>query len=137
MHVNNHGGCPSCKWSKGENATAAALEDLGIMHITQWTHETCRDKRLLRFDFYLPEYGALIEFDGAQHFKPVRWPGGMKPEDAKRVFLGTQRRDRIKNDWAKANGYALLRVSDINAIETEVLAFVAGLHNTEEEGEVA
>ena len=38
----------------------------------------CKRKNKLRFDFYLPKYNVLIEYDGMQHFKPIIFFGGIK-----------------------------------------------------------
>ncbi|MFF8917463.1 hypothetical protein ACF08M_30185 [Streptomyces sp. NPDC015032] len=119
-------GCPACSFSKGERAVAQVLAELGVLFDQEWSHPTCRNKKPLRFDFHLPRHRALIEFDGPQHFAPVRrW--GMTEADAERQFAGVQHRDRIKTDWAKANDYQLLRVADVAAVEGAVSQFIAVL----------
>ncbi|MEV0446294.1 hypothetical protein AB0I84_50090, partial [Streptomyces spectabilis] len=123
-------GCPTCSLSKGEQAVARVLDELGVLFDQEWSHPTCRHKKPLRFDFHLPRHRALIEFDGSQHFQPVS-RSGMTAADAERAFLGVQHRDRIKTDWAKANGYQLLRVADVAAVEDEVSQFLAVLTENE------
>ena len=61
-----------------------------------------------RFDFYLPRYNLFIEYDGEQHYKPVRFFGN--EEDAENVFKRTQEHDRIKNQYCKDNNINLLRI---------------------------
>ena len=56
------------------------------------------------FDFFLPDYNLLIEYDGEQHFKPVQTYGG---EEALKKLLV---RDEFKNRWAWENGYMLMRI---------------------------
>ncbi|MDW6058181.1 hypothetical protein SAZ11_08780 [Streptomyces sp. FXJ1.4098] len=123
-------GCPVCLLSKGEQAIAQVLDEFAVLFDREWSHPTCRHKKPLRFDFHLPHHRALIEFDGLQHFQPVRRPG-MTEGDAERQFAGIQHRDRIKTDWAKANDYQLLRVADLDAIEDEVSQFIAVLTDDE------
>ncbi|WP_340375900.1 hypothetical protein U5640_12535 [Streptomyces sp. SS7] len=123
-------GCPACLLPKGEQAIARVLDELGVLSDQEWGHPTCRHKKPLRFDFHLPRHRALIEFDGLQHFQPVRRPG-MAEGDAERELVGVQHRDRIKTAWAKANDYQLLRVTDLDAIEVEVPRFIAVLKEDE------
>lgn len=123
-HIYNGSGCPLCAGSKGEKLVSRVLDGLGVDHQPQWSHPTCRDRAPLLFDFYMPPLRALIEFDGIQHFEPVKWFDAVTDEQADAQFLVTQRRDRIKNDWAAVNGYPLLRVSELKDVEAEVTDFV-------------
>ena len=58
----------------------------------------------LRFDFFLPEYDILIEYDGQQHFKPVSIMGGERWHEL------CKRNDALKNEWAKKKGMLLIRI---------------------------
>ena len=81
--------------------------------------DNCKGKRrVLSFDFYLPEYNILIEFDGRQHFEPVNFHG-CSDEQAQKSYLELKENDKIKNDFAKLNNYHLLRIKfdQINKIE--------------------
>lgn len=60
---------------------------------------------LLRFDFYIPSLGVLIEVDGAQHFHQVK-----KFQRTYSEFLQTQGNDRRKNSYCLANGIPLYRI---------------------------
>jgi hypothetical protein len=44
----------------------------------------------------------------------------MSQEEAHARFEGVRRRDRIKNDWAKENGWTMLRLTDAATIEEEL-----------------
>jgi len=107
---NNMGGCLSCatkvgQVSVGERTIAEYLESCKIEYIQQYTDSRCKYKSngVLRFDFYIPELNLLIEYDGAQHFVAVDFFGGEES------FKRTQIRDKIKNSWAKENGFNLVR----------------------------
>lgn len=50
--------------SKGENKIEQILQDNNIKFERQKTFNDCRNINLLRFDFYLPEFDLLIEYDG-------------------------------------------------------------------------
>ena len=66
------------------------------------------DDNYYRYDFYLPQYNLFIEYDGEQHFKPVRFYGN--EEDAEIVFKRTQEHDKIKNRYCEENNINLLRI---------------------------
>lgn len=117
-HLKGHG-CPDCQASRGELTIAAILDRLGTECIRQWTHPQCRDKGLLKFDFYLPNINLLIEYDGIQHFKPINFTGRKIEKELLEEFNAIQRRDEIKTAFAQSNGIELLRipytVSDLEA----------------------
>lgn len=103
-HLNGQG-CKLCKSnSKGEEYIASHLEKLGIKYIRQHGFDTCRYINRLNFDFYLPELNICIEFDGVQHFKPVKDFGGEKE------FEEIKKRDECKNIWCVENSIKLLRI---------------------------
>jgi G:T-mismatch repair DNA endonuclease (very short patch repair protein) len=64
------------------------------------------------YDFYLPEYNILIEVDGDfWHCNPTKFPQAEYITQKRNIL-----RDQEKNQWAKDNGYKLLRFweDDIN-----------------------
>jgi very-short-patch-repair endonuclease len=65
----------------------------------------------LKFDFYLPKYNLLIEFDGQQHYIPYR---GNIIELEKTKF-----RDNIKTEYCENNIIKLLRIkyTKLNKLE--------------------
>lgn len=103
-HLNKRG-CPICCESRGERKIVLFLESEGIPYQKQKKFDTCRYKRKLSFDFFVPDYNACIEFDGRQHFFPSVYFGGM-PE-----FERTKKVDWIKNQFCLNNGIKLIRVS--------------------------
>lgn len=60
--------------------------------------------RMLRPDFYLPDYNTFIEFDGQQHHEAVSLFGG---EEGLRK---TQERDALKNAYAYEHGIKMIRI---------------------------
>lgn len=98
-------GCPDCRESKGEKHIAELLTNKNITFIRQKTFEDCKGKsRKLLFDFYLPQYNILIEYDGRQHFEAFDFFGG--DEALQRVKL----HDKIKNEYADKNNIKLIRI---------------------------
>ena len=100
--------CPTCKRSFGELQVAKWLDENNIEYIEQFSDDSLRFKGKLKFDFMLPKFKIIIEYDGLQHFKPVDFFNG------EGGYKETVIKDIIKNEWAKVNGYKVLRISHIN-----------------------
>jgi len=97
--------CDNCRISsKGEERISEWLKNKNINFEREKTFDGCVDKNRLRFDFYLPNYNILIEFDGEQHFKSIEMFGGLKN------LRDTQKKDKIKNKWAYHKGIDLIRI---------------------------
>lgn len=113
-HTKENGtGCPMCKQSKGEKKIYDLLVKLGINFIQEYKIPNFN----FRYDFYLPDYNILIEYDGALHFKAVEHFGGEAHLNL------TKYRDLMKNRLAKKYGYRLIRLKylDINNLELQLL----------------
>ncbi len=85
-----------------------------IKFIRQYRIAECKNKRALPFDFAIfnennSELICLIEYDGEQHFKPVRFIG-MSVEDSLKAFETTKEKDNIKNDYCIVNNIKLIRI---------------------------
>jgi len=65
---------------------------------------------LLRYDFYIPSLNTLLEFDGKQHFKPIRWTILETDEQVKEHFEYIQLCDKLKNEYATNNNIKLVRI---------------------------
>jgi hypothetical protein len=92
--------------SKGEAAVAQYLEERNIQFTAQKKYPNCRHKQLLSFDFCLKLNNTeiLIEYNGRQHYEPVKIFGG----DDK--FADQTIRDSIKKEFASANGIPLITI---------------------------
>lgn len=92
-----------CIKSKGELKITQILKEHNIIFEQQKTFDTCRfpdTNALARFDFYLPEYNTLIEYDGRQHFDKNN------PWYSEYNIL----HDQYKNQWCKENNVPLIRI---------------------------
>lgn len=110
--------CPICyyKKSQGEIQIVTFLEKHKIIYLREFSF---KDLPKCRYDFYLPEYQMLIEYDGIQHFQPVDFFGGEKS------FLETQKNDKNKNNFAIKNNLKLIRIpydefNNLNNILTQI-----------------
>ena len=117
-------GCPECiQNSKGEEYIKNYLERNEIKYIRQKSFDDCKYINRLNFDFYLPDMNICLEFDGLQHFEPVKEFGGEKEFD---LIL---KRDECKNKWCIENRVSLVRIrydefDKISEILDEKLQFV-------------
>jgi very-short-patch-repair endonuclease len=66
------------------------------------------------FDFFIEKYNLCIEFDGEQHFKAIKYFGGVKNLKLQ------QKRDSIKNIYCKNNNINLLRIRFDENIEEKI-----------------
>lgn len=96
--------CGCFNKSKGELLIEKILTENHIDFIKQKRFDDCRNNKPLPFDFYLPNYNACIEYDGRQHFEPVKFWGG---EERFRIRIIN---DSIKNDYCKNKGINLIRI---------------------------
>lgn len=91
LHLIGHG-CPKCKSSKGE----LALIKIFKKHSINFKHQFKFDKyKKLRYDFYLKDLNLLVEFHGGQHYKPIKWFGGIEG------FKSSIKRDAFKKSLAR------------------------------------
>lgn len=114
--------CPNCKQlnSKGCAEIERLLKLKGINYAREVKLENCKNIFQLPFDFAITENSKikmLIEYDGEQHFKPIKYYGGYKK------FKERIKRDNIKNEYCKRNHLKLLRIkyTDFDKIQ-EILS---------------
>ena len=118
----NSNGCKYCHESQGERLIRLALEALKIDYEQEKRFADCRDRKELPFDFWLPDFATLIEFQGQQHFVSARRFGGDK------ALKGTRKRDQIKREWANDRGINLITIQGYGGIKHSILS---GLEPTE------
>ena len=63
-----------------------------------------------KFDFFLPDLNFIIEYDGEQHFKPIKFGASISDKDAYENLMSLQIADFIKNEWAELNKIKLHRI---------------------------
>lgn len=95
--------------SKGQKKIADILRENNIEFTQEKRFSTCvfgdGGQAQARFDFYLPQYNCLIEYDGQQHF--IEGKGYF---DNPKKFQKTKEHDQIKNNWCKQNHIFLIRI---------------------------
>lgn len=95
--------CPTCsqRESKAELFIREYLTRKNLLFIQEKRFDDCKDIRPLPFDFYLPDYNLVIEFDGQHHYYAIH---------GEKRFQKTQQHDLMKNEYCKQKGIELLRI---------------------------
>lgn len=110
--IHNKCACTVCNkgMSNPEKRIYKLLESNGIKFEFQkiFPDLNVGKNRYLRYDFYIPSLNLLIEYDGEQHFKPVRIY--KSTDEAAISFNRTLDNDRIKNEFAIQKNIFLERI---------------------------
>lgn len=102
--------CPKCnKRSLGEQKIFEILSDKGLYVLEQHRFKDCKYKNTLPFDFYIPNKNACVEYDGEQHFTPVKF-NGISYDKAKQLFESNKIRDKIKTEYCEKHKIRLIRI---------------------------
>lgn len=109
-------GCPKCfkTKSKGEIIIQQWLQAHQINYIYQYY---IKELNNCSYDFYLPDYQILIEYQGQQHYFPINYFGGQQKFNEQLI------RDKAKVDYANKNNYHLIIIpyTDFNNINSYLL----------------
>lgn len=98
-------GCPKCNMSHGERTIIKYLNDDGIDYIPQYSFDNLFGVGggLLSYDFYLPQYNMLIEYQGEFHNHTDRLRSEYE-------FQKQQIHDERKREYAKTHNIKLLEI---------------------------
>ena len=109
----NRGNNPCPCWrdnSKGPLKIVDILSKNSITYEREYTFDDCLSPKgkKLKFDFFLPDYDILIEYDGEQHFLPQSF--GDTKITGEDKLKQNQEYDDIKNQYCKKNNKKLIRI---------------------------
>lgn len=104
--------CTACKgtraqtaYSRSEEIIAGVLDYLRIPYIRQAVTDTLHEQ--LKLDFILPHHKVIIEYDGAHHKYGRTSDRAYTLEEVKRT-------DEVRNQYAKAIGFKMVRITHYN-----------------------
>jgi very-short-patch-repair endonuclease len=105
-HLKGHGCIKCSNFSNGEKRLENILNDIGVSFIREYKFDGCVSKNgvKLPFDFFLPKFNIVIEYDGKQHFESVNKFGGESS------FLNLKDNDSIRNNWCLENNIKIIRI---------------------------
>lgn len=118
--------CRSCTKSRLELVVRDYLKNIGINFKSEYRDDDCKDKNPLPFDFVILDNNSnttyLIECDGQQHYKPIRF-GGISIGRSELNFLLTKKHDSIKDNYCIEHNIHLIRIPywDIGSVK-EILS---------------
>lgn len=101
--------CPKSFATYKEEAMCSLIESWGYTIERQYGIEECKDKNPLKFDCFLTDYNTVVEYDGENHYYPIRF-GTQSMEDAIRKHEYTKEHDKLKNDFCRKNKINIIRV---------------------------
>ena len=105
-HIGMNCGCPKCSRSKGEEKISQILNSTNIKYIEQYKikSDLFNNRKYIKVDFYLPDYNSIIEYNGEQHYIPIKYFGGTLQLENQII------RDQNLRTYCKENGIKLLEI---------------------------
>ena len=104
----NGEGCPHCRISKGEKKIKQWLNEQNIKFEQQYRFDNLKDKRKLSYDFWLPAFNLLIEYQGEFHDGTINKINSCL--QTKDELISQQQRDNLKRQYAKEHDYQLIEI---------------------------
>lgn len=105
--------CKACNVSHGERAIENYLKSHHIHYMKEYTFKDLKgDRNVLPFDFAVfveDKLICLIEYDGEQHYRPMRHSHNKQRNIEK--FYQTQFYDGLKNAYCEEHQIPLIRIS--------------------------
>lgn len=104
--------CPFCRSSKGEKAIEKVLKNSMIKYEREKAFDWLKNRK---YDFFLPEFNLIIEFNGIQHYEDLSNIGWTS-------LVRQQEIDKLKEKKALQEGYNYLIIPywKIDNIEEEI-----------------
>lgn len=126
--------CKKCfSFSKGEQHIIKILNENNIKYQIGFKPKGLVDKSNLHYDFKIKNTKILIEFNGKQHYQPIKYFGGTKQ------FNIQQKHDQMKKEWAYNNGYQLFIIKYNDNLQQQMYKIIRivshykeTFHNTNE-----
>lgn len=119
------GTCPLCTVSKGENKISQWLKDNNIVFEKEKTFQDLVGigGGRLRFDFYLPDFKTIIEYNGLQHEKPIDF-GAKGVLHSAQQYKSQQENYKLKKEYARKNNLNFIEIwyYDFDRIEEILFA---------------
>ena len=119
----------SKRMSLGEFKIHTLLKKFKVEFKQEFTFQDLRSEKnsLLRYDFGIKNKNnyLLIEFDGGQHFKKIRWSSVESEKQINERFEYIQQCDKQKNDYVRSNNHQILRIryDDVD-VQNKILDFI-------------
>lgn len=101
--------CDKTRTTYKEENVCQLLEKWGFAITRQKVFGDCIDKRVLPFDIYLNDFNTVIEYQGEQHYKPIRY-SIQSFDDATNKYNYTVKHDKIKKEYCKKHRIRFIEI---------------------------
>ena len=108
-------GCPICEGSNGEKVIFNFLSDNGINFEFQKTFNWLKYKKNMRVDFFLTDKNIAIEYQGEQHFVPVKY-SNKTDESLLKEYRTIKKRDEAKKSLCEEHGIKIKYITFMDNI---------------------
>ena len=122
-HINCKCGCPLCCISHGEEMLKRYFDSNCIQYIMQFEVQvpaSIRRTKVIKVDFFLPDYNCFVEYNGKQHYIPQEGFGG----EVK--FQQQVIRDQFLRDYCKEQNINLVEIS---YLEKDPITYLTNIIN--------
>lgn len=119
-------GCPNCKHKNQKIVYDTILKLIECEPQKFLKKLNSTETKDYRVDFYIPKLNCCIEYNGHQHFFPVRF-GNMSEEKASTAFKKQQERDQYVRDFCKNNKIELIEIDGREYTGTKLEEFVKNI----------
>ena len=97
--INSGRWCPECP-NKTQTVLHSIIKDLFPDYETKYNYrgfKWLKDKKTMELDIWIPDLKLAIEYDGEQHFKPIKFATNISDNEAQKNLINIKRRDRKKD----------------------------------------
>jgi Probable Zinc-ribbon domain len=126
--VNANSACPDCSRSKNARLTGQYLQELlpGIEIIAEYSIFLPNERYAKRIDYCCTIKNQIyfIEYNGEQHYKPIKWSYSMTTEKANIAFAKQVKRDVAIKEYCKKHTIVLIIIDGRKIKHTRIKSFL-------------
>jgi hypothetical protein len=132
-------GCPTCVQKKNERLTSIFLKELLGDSVKVFSQEPFnvmdginkKGKVYADFYFVLNEKEYIVEYNGVQHYRPVKFGKTMSEQTAEHNFKEQQKRDQALKEVCKEKGIILIEIDGRKYINLKIKKYLLEKFPTE------
>jgi len=123
--INSESGCPKCAIKKNEKIVFNLLKNNNINFDCQYNIRKINNKEInnFKFDFYIKSNKIAIEYNGAQHYRPVSF-GNISADQVKINFIKQQKRDIYIKNFCDENNIVLISIDGRKLFNSKLEQYV-------------
>ena len=128
----NGSGCPKCKQPKNEQKTGTFLKEI-LPNVPIHPHKeftakglNSLEKIIVDYYFELGDRKYIVEYNGIQHYQPIRF-GNIKKETSEKVFAYQQKRDQFLRELCKKEDISLIEIDGRKIVGPKIKQFLVGI----------